>query len=187
MSSARLFVGWSVPAVAAAELADLAAALRASFDAAGGRARWEEVAKLHTTLHFLGDIEESSIPALGAALIAAVSPHAAFDVRFDGVGSFPHRGPPRVLFASMGEGAGALVALAHSVEDALVRAGARRADKAFHAHVTLARVRKPPRRGWRFAGPLPSIATRVESVALYRSVLSQTGAVHTAIVHAALG
>jgi RNA 2',3'-cyclic 3'-phosphodiesterase len=175
-----------VPDLAAGELEALAGAIRDSFDRAGGRARWEETAKLHATLHFLGDVEDDAIPALGTALTTAASGHAAFELTFDGVGAFPPRGAPRILYAAAGKGAASLVALAASLQDALAHAGASRPDKPFHAHVTLARVKTPPRRGWRFAGPMPSIATRVESVALYRSVLAQNGARHTAIVTAAL-
>lgn len=175
-----------MPPEAAAALHASGEALARSLESAGGRARREDVAKLHATLHFLGDVEDAIVPALGGALREAAARHTAFDVVFDAAGAFPGRGKPRVVFAAVGEGAASLVALAKDVQTALVAAGAPRPDKAFHPHVTLLRVKDPPRGRWQPAGLAAPVRARVVQVSLYASELARGGAIHSAIATGAL-
>lgn len=170
-----------MPREAATALHEFGGALGRSLESAGGRAKREDLEKLHATLHFLGDVEDGIVPALGAAMRDAAGRHAAFDVVFEAGGAFPKRGKPRIVFAAVGQGAAALSALAADVASALVSAGATPPDKPFHAHVTLLRVKVPPRGRWQppeIAAPVPA---HVGAVTLFASELAARGAIHTAI------
>ena len=186
MAAVRAFVAWAVPEAAIGALAAAQSALRRSVEAANGIASWEPPARFHATVHFLGDVEETRLDALAAALARASAGHRGFDVALDGFGAFPPRGAPRVLFAGAGAGAEAFVALAADVRAALVAAGARSEEKRFHPHVTLARVKKPPRRVWRAPAFPAGIACAVGELTLYRSVLGPGGAKHTVVATAPL-
>ena len=111
--------------------------------AALSHAQWRPVAahSRHLTLRFLGERPGEEAAALRRALGAALAGGGAFDVELRGLGVFPHRGRPLVLWAGCGPGAERLDALAHRVEGACRAAGLPPADRPFSPHLTLARRR----------------------------------------------
>ncbi len=153
--------------------------------------RWTPAHQLHFTLNFLGEIEESRVPAAKRATAAAACGARAFALALEGLGAFPPRGAARVLWAGCGDGAGELVRLAAAVESAFVAEGFAPEARAFSAHLTLARV-KDPDAGRRLERALPEVppepfgAVTVSSLVLFRSELTPRGADHEAIVRVAL-
>ena len=113
---------------------------------------------------------------------AAAAGHPAFDLDVHGLGAFPSRARPRVLWAGVTAGAAESAALAASVDAALAALGFARDGRAFAAHVTLGRVREP-RANLRLAPALASTEDfgrqRVARVSLMRSELSPKGARYT--------
>lgn len=138
-------------------------------------------ANLHITLKFLGQIDETRVPAVAEAIRAAAAPAAAFDVAVRGLGAFPTASRPRVVWAGLDE-ARALGALAAEVDDALATLGIPRESRPFAAHVTLGRVREP-RRNPALAEALARRADfgrlPVARVSLMRSELHPRGARYT--------
>jgi 2'-5' RNA ligase len=101
-------------------------------------------AALHLTLRFLGDRdgpERDAVAGILDGLTASVRP---FPVRFAGLGTFPPRRPPRVLWLGVTEGSRRLAALARALERELAAAGFPPADNPFRPHLTLGRFRRPP-------------------------------------------
>jgi len=143
-------------------------------------ARWTPTEQLHLTVRFIGEVEGSRMLDVREALEAVrVAP---FDMRLRGLGHFPPRGRPHVLWAGV-EKNGPLAALHDKVEAAVVRTGLPPEGRNFAPHVTLARLKgTPPRRVADYltdhalfsAGPFP-----VSDFHLYSSVLTPKGAVHT--------
>jgi 2'-5' RNA ligase len=143
-------------------------------------ARWVPREQLHLTLRFIGDVEGSRFLDMREALHAVrFSP---FEMRLKGLGHFPPRGKPHVLWAGV-EKNGPLEALHGKVEGVVVRSGLPPEARNFAPHVTLARLKgTPPRRVADYltehalftAGPFP-----VDSFHLYSSVLTPKGAHHT--------
>ncbi|MGQ0534816.1 MAG: RNA 2',3'-cyclic phosphodiesterase [Methanobacteriota archaeon] len=103
-----------------------------------------EAAELHTTLKFLGDIHEGSVHSVQVSMQRAVKGEAPFTMRVVGVGTFPPRGVPRVLYMGL-EGADALVGIANRLDDQLSLLGFKREDRPYAPHVTVARLRSPRR------------------------------------------
>ena len=122
--------------------------------------RWVPPENLHVTLSFLGDRPDDDLAGLCEALQEAVRERRASDVRCGGLGFFPDRRRPRVLFLHL-EDDGGLADLAAAVSDAVaVRNGGTAApEKAFRAHLTLARFRRDPE---------PDVAETLRSVPLPR-------------------
>ena len=117
---------------------------------------------------------------------------ARFDLDIKGLGAFPSLARPRVIWAGVGEGGGALAALAGRVAGGLARVGVPLEERPFSPHVTLARIREP-RRAPDLAVMLAAGAGRefgtvtIERVCLMRSDLSPRGARYTEVTAAPLG
>ena len=137
---------------------------------------------VHLTLKFLGGVEAGRLDAVTGALAGAVAGRPAFDLAVSGLGAFPSPARPRVLWAGVGEGAGAAGALAGLIDEALAPLGFPRETRPFSAHVTLGRVRTP-RTDRRLAEALaaggPVGRQRLGHVSLMRSELSPRGARYT--------
>jgi len=95
---------------------------------------------VHLTLKFLGDTDESLIPQIVEAIVAAVDGIPPFSIRLIGTGAFPNLRRMTVLWVGI-EGGERLVAIAGRLEDRLESLGFPRERREFSPHVTVARVR----------------------------------------------
>mgnify|MGYP001772558250 CR=1 FL=1 len=93
---------------------------------------------LHTTLIFLGEVEEGRVKDITSALSSIR--FKPFEISLAGVGKFPERGEARVVWIGIVEN-GELSELAEKVYSELRKLGFKR-DKDFIAHVTVARVKR---------------------------------------------
>lgn len=151
------------------------------------RLTWVKPDAMHLTLKFLGETSPEKVPPLSVRLRDACSQLAPFPIGIGGLGSYPSRGRPRVVWAGVEEPAGplsgSLARLAGAVEDAAAAAGFPRERRPFSPHLTLGRVR-----GGMF---LAEMARALEAgagrrfgsqechrLALYRSHLSPAGPRH---------
>ncbi|MGB7124257.1 MAG: RNA 2',3'-cyclic phosphodiesterase [Thermoplasmata archaeon] len=138
----------------------------------------------HLTLRFLGEVGDDRLPPISDALAGAARGQPPFDVTLDGVGAFPSRNDPRVVWVGATAGREALVALAGRISDRLAAIGVPPDARGFFPHVTLFRVRSATDRQWARRllagtdpGP-PALRVRVAEVALKESHRSPDGPVH---------
>ncbi len=168
----RIFVAIDLPEQQRTALAGLAGALP--------EARWVPTEQLHLTIRFLGDVDETSLPALADAL-AAVK-RAPFPLTLRGVGHFPPGRRPRVLWVGLAESA-PLLRLQQDIEAALFGVGIPPDDRRFSPHITVARMREtPPALVCAFEVKERAFALEpftVTEFALYSSLLTHDGAIHT--------
>ncbi len=104
---------------------------------------------IHLTLQYLGNTPQEDIAPLGEALAEAAEGFGPIEVLYRGLGAFPDAQRPRVLWTGVEEpgGENRVGALAKAVAHGLRTVGYRPEKRAFHAHVTVARVhRRPPER-----------------------------------------
>lgn len=129
----RLFVAIDLPEVIKAQLKALCADLTG--------AKWVSHAQMHLTLRFIGDTDEAQQAQIltGLATIHATP----LKMALQGVGQFPSKGKPRVIWVGMQADA-ELYALQKQLEQIITGIGFEPADRAFSAHITLARFRTPP-------------------------------------------
>ena len=176
MTTQRLFVAIALPAPVRDELVALAQPL------AG--VNWTQPEKLHLTLRFLGDVPEEKIDSVMAHLATVrVEP---FILPVEGVGVFPAKGPPRVVWIGVGHGHPRLHQLRQRVDDALLAAGLIELDvHTFHPHATLARCGADatnPVTKWLVAhAEFVAPPFRVSAFDLYASELRPAGAAHTLV------
>src|SRR4051794_12499980 len=77
---------------------------------AAGSLKWVRPDQAHVTLVFLGQVADDGVPGLVETVGLDVDARP-FDVVFGGVGMFPPRGAPRVLWTGITAGARELIAL----------------------------------------------------------------------------
>lgn len=142
-------------------------------------ARWVEPEQLHLTLRFIGDVDGSVLIRV-QEILAAVRV-GAFSLRLEGIGFFPPRGSPRVVWVGIRKNE-QLLHLHNRIESVLVRAGLAPEDRKFSPHITLARLKNTPasRIGAYLAqhGLFITEEFQVNEFLLYSSVLNSRGARH---------
>jgi 2'-5' RNA ligase len=107
------------------------------------QASWSRTDNTHLTLKFLGDIPPGSVQNLSDAASQAVAGLAPFTIRLEQTGAFPSHGSARVLWIGVNDLEGRLGKLQTRLEDEAERLGFQKDVRAFHPHITLARLRKP--------------------------------------------
>jgi len=182
----RLFLALELPPATADDIVAAVAPLRS--DAAPGLS-WVPSAKLHLTLKFLGDADESRVAALVQAIDQVAPRHRSFEMALATVGAFPNFRRPRVVWLGV-ESEPRLELLHHDVELAAAEVGYEVEGRPFRPHITLARVREPmpadqARTLARAARRLAFAATTlVDQLTLFDSATAGPGA-HYRRLHAA--
>lgn len=129
MRAKRLFVSLELPDAIAEALVRLDPRLRG--------VRWVAPEQIHLTLCFLGNVapeaEEKLREKLGAIRFSA------FFLPLRGLGTYPGRGRPRVIWLGVGQGHPHLFQLHKRVTDAALGAGLEPDLRPWHPHITLAR------------------------------------------------
>jgi 2'-5' RNA ligase len=181
MSAERMFVAIDPPPSVRERLAAAVARVRPL----APQAKWVDVATLHVTLAFLGNVDAERVPDYARALERAAAMNVAFELRFAGSGTLGgHRG--RVLWAGVAGRVDSLRALERTVVAALVPLGFEPEERAFVPHLTLARARDP-RGEPRFGSCTEALANEdfgsmvVDHIVLDRSVLTHGGPIHTPV------
>ena len=136
---ARVFVAARIPRTLAAGVATV----QRELDRRLVDVKWVEPENLHLTLRFFGELNEGKIERVVGAVIEVTSLATPFTARLEGIGTFPTRGRPRVIWAGMTVGSERLSATAEALERAFVTAGLGQADRPFTPHLTLGRVKDP--------------------------------------------
>jgi len=133
----RLFVAVALPPDDRARLATIVDRLSTT----GADVKWVEPQNLHITLHFLGDVDAEQRDPVTIALRDAAAACAAPVVQLGGLGCFPPRGAPRVVWCGLMQGGPELRALVEGIRGAVVALGFPSEGRPWKAHVTLGRVR----------------------------------------------
>ncbi len=107
------------------------------------RASWSRADNIHLTLKFLGEISLPQVEKLSEAASRSVEDFAPFKIVLEQTGVFPKHGPPRVLWIGVNDLERKLGELHARLEDEAARLGFAKEPRAFHPHLTLARLRKP--------------------------------------------
>jgi 2'-5' RNA ligase len=175
----RAFVALDLEAPVRDEAAELIERLRPDVEGA----RWTRPETLHLTLRFLGAATPAQLERLGPALAAAAVRCPVSTAVVAGLGTFPERGRPRVLWLGLALPR-EILALQQGCERAAEEAGFAPSARPFRPHLTLARFRE--------RAPRPRLPpadlgqSRFDTLVLYRSDLRPQGALHTPLVTWAL-
>ncbi len=157
-----------------------------------GGVKWVKAEAMHLTLKFLGDIPEDSVGTVKALLEKLAVAKRPFPLRLKGTGTFPPGGKmsARVLWAGIEE-VPELMELQAAIEAECEKAGFPREERAFHPHLTLARVKssdglEPVLRELDRHKEVDLGGMSVAAVAFYQSVLGSSGPVYKVLAEAVL-
>ncbi|WP_166041519.1 RNA 2',3'-cyclic phosphodiesterase [Sphingosinicella sp. YJ22] len=142
-------------------------------------ARWQDDDQLHLTLRFLGEVDRHQAEDVHAALGSIH--HPPFGLAVSGLGVFDKRGVPTTAWAGVAPPE-PVHTLHKKVDQAMARVGIEPDRRAFHPHITLARLGRSSGRTDGFlarSGTVSSEVFRVGAFGLYESRLTPDGAVYT--------
>lgn len=129
MPTKRLFVSLELPESVAKSLVRLNPQRR--------DVRWLAAEQMHLTLGFLGDVADTAEEKLRERLGAIR--FTAFFLPVRGLGIFPGKGRPKIIWLGIGAGHPHLFQLHKRVTDAALAAGLEADLRPWHPHITLAR------------------------------------------------
>jgi len=169
----RLFVSLDLPESLRRNLAALDPGIRG--------VRWLPPEQIHLTLSFLGNVETDAETALRERLSGIT--FGSFFLPITGMGVFPQKGKPNVVWAGVGAGHPHLFQLHKRVHEAALGAGLEPDLRSFHPHVTVARCKDVSAEAIRpflkmqaeYSGGL----VRIESFSLFSSVPGPNGSNYT--------
>jgi 2'-5' RNA ligase len=159
-------------------------AIQAQLIEEGAAVKWDAVEKFHITLKFLGNVQPDILPRLAASIAPAISEFKSFDLRYTTLGAFPDFDHPRVIWVGA-ESNESLVLLQRQIDLTCERHGFPRDSRAFHAHITLGRVkgianlRRLTARAK--STTFEPIKTHCSEVLLIKSELRPAGSVYTTL------
>jgi 2'-5' RNA ligase len=166
MSRIRTFIGVDVGPT----IRDRLVALQGTLGQAGTDVKWVEEANLHVTLLFLGEVEDRQVAKICTMVAETTANHESFRLTVERAGAFPTPRRPRILWAGIGTGAEALVALHDDLEKPLAKLGYRREERRYKPHVTLGRIRS--------AAPADSLAKALAQQATWKGGETLVGELH---------
>ena len=185
MNTYRTFVAIELPRALRAKVIEHIEQLRRNVP--DTRASWSPEHNLHLTLKFLGNVPAMAIPQLSDAIARAVSGVKPFELTVADCGVFPPKGRPNVLWIGVGSVERELAQLYQRIEDECCNVGFPREQRAFHPHLTIARLRKHGDER-RLAEAHQKLgfnheAFAVSEIVVFKSELLPQGSKHTPISH----
>lgn len=153
--------------------------------------RWLRKENLHLTLKFLGNIAESQVEPIAAALRHPLGLFSPCTISAKGLGVFPDFRRPKILW--VGLTGDQLVQLAAEIESALMPLGFTPENRVFTPHLTIARWREGSRPAKNLRQEIDSLndfefgACAVRQIVLFQSVLKPEGASYSELRTIQLG
>lgn len=149
--------------------------------------RWVDVASLHVTLAFLGEIDTSHLEAATQAAASVASGHTSFLLRLASIGAFGSARSPRVIWVGLDGAKARLLALQAALANDLAARGFPREERPFAPHLTLARIKKPLSDAAFTAlaqaqgEPMVDVTWTADAISVMKSELARPAARYTAL------
>jgi RNA 2',3'-cyclic 3'-phosphodiesterase len=150
--------------------------------------KWTRKEQLHLTLSFLGQVPVNRLAELIEALKGACKGSSLFKLQLSGIGCFPNFDRPNVIWQGIAGDTALLCELQGRIAAAAEGFGDHAKEaRAYHPHLTLARVKPPQKEIRRIGESLKKMQSdpcgewAVEEVELIRSELSPQGSRYTTV------
>ncbi len=177
----RTFVAVTVPTA----LLDVRNMLRTTVQHKKDNLKWVQNGQIHLTLKFIGYTPPDGISAIHDTLANVSKKHSAMGFEIATTGCFPVSTRPRILWVGLQGDEEPLVQLVRDINNALDPFGYPADEKQFIPHITLARIKYPPKQTPDITQYLHAqfepIPFFVNKFILMSSELRTTGAVYSSI------
>lgn len=176
----RSFIAIDLPQ----DIREKLAAIQEQLSQSQAGVRWVKPGSIHLTLKFLGNIHPAQVEDIALAVAQEVRDEPPITLGAAGLGAFPSRRKPRVIWIGMEGEVQRLTRIQARVENALEPLGFGREKRPFRPHLTIGRVKD--RR--RLQALIDAMATLdmepfnsfdADEIILYKSDLRPTGAIYT--------
>ena len=184
----RSFLAIELPGPILRKIGEVQGDLRSTY----AEVRWTNPEKIHLTLKFFGNIEESRIDSIFKSIEEPLDKTSPFSLKVRGVGAFPHLKNPRVIWVGLVDEGEVLTSLQKQIEAQLEKIGFQPENRPFHPHLTLGRMKSS-----RGKGDLVERMERhreeefgdfqVGRVILFKSDLTPSGPIYTLLKELKLG
>ena len=191
-SKSRVFCGIDAPGVVLECLCAAQTELNAILQ--DSKVTWPHLSEAHLTLAFLGEVDTARITEISQVLATVCMKSKPINLLLTGRGCFPGGRNPKVLWMGVDDDSGGqLTILQGRICQALGGYIERPDPRAFHPHVTLARIKHLASKErdallkWLQAARAVPVPWPAASVKLYASHLSPEGAKHSVLAEHPLG
>lgn len=168
----RLFIAINIPELIKLQIQGMGRSIR--------NGRPVPADQLHLTLKFIGEVESSMLLDIHEKLEEIT--FDKFSTKVKGIGIFPLRGAPRVLWAGISP-TEMTIRLRNTIENELASINIPKEKQKYSPHITLARLKNSPTQHVHnfLAGNafLETEEFMVDGFNLYSSQLTKNGAIHT--------
>lgn len=175
----RSFLAFELPREVKTVLEQLARELR-EYDLP---VKWVKAQNIHLTMVFLGNVKPDVLAPLQERVQGLCSEFGPFSAAVGGIGTFPNRRRPRVLWLGLNGELERLSLFRDTLQRNLVPFGITVEKRPFRPHLTLGRFRKGKSSGLEELlsryGEVKSPSAMLRELVLFRSDLKPTGAVYT--------
>ena len=177
----RSFLAFDLPL----EIKDIVARVSGELRKSTLDLKWVKVDNIHLTVVFLGNVRMVDLKAIGDEVQKVCLKTGSFDVSLVGMGVFPNRRNPWVLWLGLN---GDLERMSHfrdALQNCLKPFGIKEEKRRFKPHLTLGRSRKSNKKNFQLDEilseykDLASPVCSVEELILFKSDLKPGGAVYT--------
>jgi 2'-5' RNA ligase len=148
--------------------------------------KWADPSKIHLTLKFLGEINDSQMTAVSQALDQLAGQCQPFDIAVENLGTFKPAGPLSVVWVGIQDPSNRLAECQDRCEQLLEPLGFPPEKRRFSPHLTIARNRLPKnsrqiRAALDAEPPFQAGVQTVTSLTFYRSTLTSQGPIYNAL------
>lgn len=176
----RVFVTIEISEEARRKTAKYTEFLRKTFPKV--RVSWEKAEKLHLTLKFLGEIEDSKLAKLIVAVEKTSRQITEFKLQITETGVFPKPANAKVLWIDTKDTNGEMFHLNRILENECEKQGFKRETRGFKPHLTIARLREPANSKDLIENHLREkfepVEFKVSEIVIYESVLYPQGSTY---------
>ncbi|MEG6521271.1 RNA 2',3'-cyclic phosphodiesterase [Desulfotomaculum sp. 1211_IL3151] len=137
MKNLRLFIAIEIPLVLKERLNKVQQSLREYTTGV----KWVSQDNFHLTLKFLGDTPENKCNDIGEAIQQSCQQFSAFTLSLQGLGTFPGKGNPKVLWTGVHGDKDRLLGLQHSLDKKLANLNFPAEHRKYSPHLTLGRMK----------------------------------------------
>ncbi|MDD4202803.1 MAG: RNA 2',3'-cyclic phosphodiesterase [Candidatus Omnitrophica bacterium] len=155
----------------------------------GAFIRWVNLANLHITCKFLGEINEEYIPKIEDLIFDVVRNVEPFEITLGELGAFPNIDMPRIIWVGIGQNQHKVELLSEKILKECSKLGFPDNDEVpFKAHITIGRVSYPKDKR-ALASVLrdfklkPEIC-RIKAIKLFESEITAEGPIYSTIYEA---
>src|SRR5438874_1685668 len=135
----RIFVAVDISEEARQRAASHISMLRSAFP--NTRVRWERPEKLHLTLRFIGNTDESQLKNVKGIVDQSVFYRSRFNLRLQSTGVFPRAKRARILWLGIAGETDTMLVLRNRIDAALEKCGFAPDPKQHRPHLTIARIK----------------------------------------------